>query len=352
MRVLTLNPGGTSTKIAAFEDDTVFFKKSIVHDPKETARYTTVFDQLPFRMKHIKDALEEAQVDLKSFDAVVGRGGLMKPIEGGTYHVSKEMIADMEKALYGEHASNLGAPLAYELASSINVPSFVVDPVSVDEFLDMIRITGLSDIVKHAWMHPLNHKAVCRLIAPKYDKTYEEGHFIVAHLGSGISIAAHEKGRMVDGSGGRCDGPFSPERCGGIISYPLVELCYSGKYTEAEMVDKISNAAGFYDYLGTKDMQEVEKMVIDGDEKATLVWNAFIYQCAKEITSYAAILKGKIDCIILTGGIAHSEKAMQEIAAYVDFLAPVEVVSGELEMEAMAQGAMRVLTNVEKAKTY
>lgn len=351
MNILVINPGGTSTKIAVFKDEELIFKKSIVHSQEEIGRFQKVFDQFEYRYRLITEALVESSIDT-SFDAVVGRGGLMKPIQGGVYEINDKMISDMQNEISGEHASNLGAPLAKKFGECYNIKSFVVDPVSVDEYLPVSRLTGLSEITKYSWLHPLNQKAVCRKIAEKMGGKYEDFNFIVAHLGSGISIGAHKRGLLIDGSGGRSDGPFSPERSGGILTYQLVELCYSGKYTRDEMIDKISNRGGFYDYLGTKDMQLVEKYIKEGNKKAELVMDAFILQVSKEICSYFATLEGEVDKIILTGGIAYSDFVVKRIIERIEKLASIEVVAGELEMEAMAAGAIRVLSGKEKTKIY
>lgn len=352
MNILVINSGGTSIKISVFEDKKEIFKENIGHTQEHLNDFKTVFDQYAYRKKLILDALKENNFSIRKFDCIVGRGGLMKPIEGGTYVVNDRMIEDLRNAINGEHASNLGAVLAKNIADEINVPSFVVDPVSVDEFQDISRITGISDIEKASWLHSLNHKAVCRKVAENLGGKYEDYNFIAAHLGSGISIVAHNKGKMIDGSGGRSDGPFSPERSGGLLAYPLIELCYSGKYTHEQMVNKVSNIGGMYDYLGTKDMIEIEERIKEGDSKAKLIMDAFIYQVAKEISMYGATLYGKVDRIILTGGIAHSELVTTEVNNRVSYLAPVEIVAGEMEMKALALGAIRVLSGEEKAKNY
>lgn len=352
MRILAINPGGTSTKISVFDDKREILKKSIVHTREDLKPYKKVFDEYEYRKSLILDALRKEKIELNSIDATVGRGGLMKPIEGGTYRVNYKMIDDLRNEVNGEHASNLGAVLAKNIGDEIRVPSFVVDPVSVDEFDEVSRITGISDIEKASWLHALNHKAVSRKIAEKLGGKYEDFNFIVAHLGSGISIVAHKNGKMIDGSGGRSDGPFSPERSGGLPAYPLVELCYSGKYTKEEMVTKVSSIGGMYDYLGTKDMIEIQERIEAGDEKAKLIMDAFIYQIAKEISMYGASLCGKIDRIILTGGISYSEFVTEEVIKRVPYLAPVEIVPGEMEMEALVLGALRILNGEEKEKIY
>lgn len=352
MRILAINPGGTSTKISVYDDKVEILKKSIVHTREDLKQYKKVFDEFGYRKSLILDILKEENIKLNSIDAAVGRGGLMKPIKGGTYRVNYKMIEDLRNEVNGEHASNLGSVLAKNIGDELGVPSFVVDPVSVDEFDDVSRITGISDIEKASWLHALNHKAVSRKIAEKLDGKYEDFNFIVAHLGSGISIVAHKKGKMVDGSGGRSDGPFSPERSGGLLAYPLVKLCYSGKYTREEMVTKISSAGGMYDYLGTKDMLEIQERIKDGDEKAKLIMDAFIYQISKEISMYGASLNGSVDRIILTGGISYSDLVTKEVTERVSYLAPVEIVPGEMEMEALVLGTLRVLNGEEEAKIY
>lgn len=352
MKILVINPGGTSTKISVFDDKKEIFKKNISHTQEDLNDYKTVFDQYEYRKKLIIDTLYENGFSLSGFNCVVGRGGLMKPIAGGTYLINERMIEDLRNAINGEHASNLGAVLAKNIGDEIGVPSYVVDPVSVDEFQDISRITGISDIEKASWLHALNQKAVCRKVAEEMGGKYEDYNFIVAHLGSGISIAPHYKGRMIDGSGGRSDGPFSPERSGGLLAYPLIKLCYSGKYTEEEMINKVSNIGGMYDYLGTKDIVEIEERIENGDSKAKLIMDAFIYQVAKEISMYGASLYGEVDRIILTGGIAHSKLVTSKVIERVSYLAPVEIIPGEMEMEALALGALRVLKGEEEAKIY
>ncbi|WP_053364964.1 butyrate kinase [Bacillus sp. FJAT-27245] len=352
MRILVINPGGTSTKISVFDNHTEVFKKNISHTQTDLQGYKTVFQQYGYRKDLIIRTLEDHLFSLASFDCAVGRGGLLKPISGGTYEINERMIEDLQNAINGEHASNLGAVLAKNIADEIGVPAFIVDPVSVDEFQEVSRITGLSDLEKASWLHSLNQKAVCRKAAEKMGGKYEDYNFIVAHLGSGISVAAHNRGEMIDGSGGRTDGPFSPERSGGLPAYQLIKLCYSGKYTEEELVNKVSTIGGMYDYLGTKDIIEIEDRIKNGDTKAALIMDAFIYQVAKEISMYGASLYGEIDKVILTGGIAHSDSVTSQVAKRVSYLADVEVMPGEMEMEALALGALRVLGGVEAAKIY
>lgn len=352
MYILVINPGGTSTKIAVFEDERPLFKTTVSHTAEDLQSFPHVFDQFAYRKELIVKAVAEAGYDLHRLSAVAGRGGLMNPIPGGTYSVNDRMVEDMKKAVHGEHPSNLGCVLAREIGDELGVPSFVVDPVSVDELMPIARVSGISDLERPSWFHALNHKAVARWAAERIGKRYEECNLIIAHLGSGNSIVAHRHGRMVDGSGGRTNGPFSAERSGGLPTYPLVELCYSGKYTHGEMVAKLSSAGGMYDYLGTKDAQEVERRMNSGDERARLVYEAYVYTVSKEICSYAATMEGKVDRIVLTGGIAHSGYVVGAVTRMTSFLAPVEVVAGEFEMEALALGALRVLRGEEPPLLY
>lgn len=352
MKILVINPGGTSTKIAVFEDEKELFKENITHTGEDLKGFPHVFDQFGYRKDIILETLKKAGFEIRTFAAVAGRGGLMNPIPGGTYTVNDRMVEDLRGAIHGEHPSNLGAVLAKEIGDEIGASSFVVDPVSVDELMPKARISGISDLERPSWFHALNHKAVARWAAERIGKKYEDCNLIIAHLGSGNSIVAHRKGQMVDGSGGRTNGPFSPERSGGLPTYPLVELCYSGKYTHEQMVAKLSSVGGMYDYLGTKDAQEVERRMEAGDAKARLVYEAFVYSVAKEICSYAAAFDGPVDRIVLTGGIAHSKYVVDEVSRMTAFLAPMEVVAGEFEMEALALGALRVLRGEEEPQIY
>jgi len=352
MKILVINPGGTSTKVSVFEDKEELFKLSLSHTAADLKEFDTVFDEFEFRKAIVMNAIEDNGVAVKDLSCVVGRGGLLKEIKGGTYPVNEIMIDDVKKAIRGEHASNLGCVLAKSIADEAGVPSFIVDPVSTDEFETISRYTGLSDLENPSWLHALNHKAVCRATAEELGGTYTDFNFIVAHLGSGISIVAHKNGRMIDGSGGRSNGPFSPERSGQLPTYPLINLCYSGKYTHKEMVAKVSSIGGMYDYLGTKDAQEIEQRAEAGDPKAKEVMDAFCYQVSREIASYSASLNGKVDRIILTGGIAYSKYVTKVVEERCGFIAPLVIKAGEAEMEAMALGAIRVLSGQEEPQDY
>ena len=343
MKILVINPGGTSTKIAVFEDEEELFKENITHTGEDLKGFPHVFDQFGYRKDIILETLKKAGFEIRTFAAVAGRGGLMNPIPGGTYTVNSRMVEDLRGAIHGEHPSNLGAVLAKEIGDEIGASSFVVDPVSVDELMPKARISGISDLERPSWFHALNHKAVARWAAERIGKKYEDCNLIIAHLGSGNSIVAHRKGRMVDGSGGRTNGPFSPERSGGLPTYPLVELCYSGKYDRGQMMKLVRGKSGLLAHLGTSDAMEVERRIAAGDEKARMVYDAMLYTAAKSIGALAAAADGRIDRIILTGGIAHSRYVTDYLTQKVGFIAPVEVMAGEFEMEALAAGASRVL---------
>ncbi|MBQ4481783.1 MAG: butyrate kinase [Lachnospiraceae bacterium] len=352
IRSLIINPGSTSTKIAVFEDETMLFDKTLRHSVEEISKYDTIFDQKQFRKDIIMECLKEQDFDIKTLDMVVGRGGLVKPIPGGTYKVSDALIEDLKVGPQGQHASNLGGVLAREIADEIGKPSFIVDPVAVDELQPVARVSGIPDIQRNSIFHPLNQKAMARRYAKENGKRYEDINVIVAHMGGGVSVGAHKKGRVIDVSNAlEGDGAFSPERAGGLPVGPLVRLCYSGKYTEKEMYKRLVGGGGFTAYLGSNDMVEITKKS-ETDEQARLILDAFIYQVAKDIGSRAAVLEGKVDAIILTGGIAYGKRVTDAIEKYVGWIAPVIVYPGEDELLALAQGGLRVLNGEEEAKDY
>jgi len=351
-KILVINPGSTSTKVAVFAGGRELFRKTVEHTSHDLEPFPRVFDQYQYRLDLILAALEEADVALSSVDAVVGRGGLLKPLPGGAYLVNEQMVADLKLAARGEHASNLGAVLAFNLASEFKVAAFIVDPVSVDELEPVARISGFAGIERISLSHALNMRAVAHQVAQQLGKGYQDVNLITAHLGSGISVVAHRRGRMVDVSNGKDEGAFSPDRSGGVPSTPLMKLCFSGEYTEAEMTARLMGSGGVYAYLGTKDIREIEKLAAGGHEQAELLLTAMSYQVAKEIGAMAAVLAGAVDRIILTGGIAYSTRIVEDISCRVRFIAPLVIAAGEQEMEALAQGALRVLSGEEQAKVY
>lgn len=353
LRVLAINPGSTSTKIAVFDNEEQIFEKTLRHSTDEICKYEKIADQFEFRKAVIEEALAEGGIEIKSLSAVVGRGGLLKPIAGGTYKVSPEMMEDLRVGVLGEHASNLGGLIANEIAVAAGVEAFIVDPVVVDEMNDVARISGMPEIDRKSIFHALNQKAVARRAAAEMGKRYDDVNVVVAHLGGGVSVGAHEKGRVIDVNNALDgEGPFSPERAGGLPVGDVVKLCFSGKVTLDEMKKKIKGNGGLVAYLGTNDARDVEKMIEEGNEKAKVIYEAMAYQTAKEIGACAAVLKGDVDAVVLTGGIAYSKFITSYISERVSFIAPVKVYPGEDEMIALAEGGLRVLRGEEAAKTY
>ncbi|GCD81940.1 butyrate kinase [Parageobacillus thermoglucosidasius] len=352
-RILTINPGSTSTKIGVFDNERPILEKTIRHDLETLQQYPSVTAQYAFRKQTILDALDEEGLDLSKLSAVCGRGGLLRPIEGGTYRVNKQMIEDLQKGYSGQHASNLGGILAYEIASALNIPAFIVDPVVVDELEPIARISGFALIERRSIFHALNQKAVARRVAKQLGRRYEEANLIVAHMGGGITVGAHKKGRVVDVNNGLDgEGPFGPERAGTVPAGDLVSLCFSGEYSRDEIMNMLVGKGGLVGYLGTNDAVKVEKMIEAGDEKAKLVYSAMAYQVAKEIGAASAVLAGNVDAIILTGGLAYGKQFVKEIIDRVDWIADVIVHPGENELQALAEGALRVLRGEEKEKVY
>ncbi len=353
IKSLIINPGSTSTKIGIFEDETLLFDETLRHSTEEIAQYGSIIEQKDFRRNIILDFLKSKDFDLKSLNVVVGRGGMLKPIPGGTYEVNDALIKDLEVGVSGQHASNLGGILAKEIADSIGVPSYIVDPVVVDELSDVARISGHPDLPRISIFHALNQKAVAKRYANEVGKKYEDLNLIVVHMGGGVSVGAHDHGQVVDVFNALDgDGAFSPERTGGVPSGPLIRLCFSGKYTEKEVYKMFVGNGGFNALLGTNDMRDVNSRVEAGDKKAELYRDAFIYQVAKDIGSMSCVLSGKVDQIILTGGIAYGKPITDGLKARCEFIAPVTVYPGEDELLALAQGAIRVMTGAEKAKIY
>lgn len=353
IRSLIINPGSTSTKIGVFDDEQLVFDKTLRHTTEEIAQFPTIFAQKDFRKKIILDALEENKIDIRSFQVIVGRGGMLKPIEGGTYAVTDALEKDLEVGVQGQHASNLGGILAREIGDSIGVPSYIVDPVVVDELVPVARLSGVPEITRVSIFHALNQKAVAKRFAREQGKKYEDLNLIVVHMGGGCSVGAHQNGRVVDVFNALDgDGAFSPERAGGVPSGALIRMCFESGKTEKEIYRRFVGDGGFNAYLGTNDARDVEKMMLDGDEKAKLVMNAFIFQVCKDIGAEAAVLRGKVDQIILTGGIAYGKYVTDSIKEYVSFIAPVTVYPGEDELLALAQGALRVMNGEEQVKVY
>jgi butyrate kinase len=351
-RILAINPGSTSTKIAVYVNNRAEWVQCLNHSEAEMEpfRGRPILDQLDFRRACIEAELRAAGYALDAFDAVAGRGGLMRPIASGTYRVNEAMLADLRAAAHGEHASNLGAFLAQKIAAHGGGQAFVVDPVSVDEFSDKARISGTALAERHSLSHALNTKAVAKRFAREQGRPYSDLRLVIAHLGSGISVSAHEGGRMVDVNLAGQEGPMSTERAGGMQWLSVVQLCFSGRYTQQSIYNALFREGGIYSYLGTKDLREVERRIADGDAQAALILEAMIYQVAKEIGAMAAALDGRVDAILLTGGLARSEKLIAQLQKAIGWIAPVVVYPGEDELQALVEGVLRVLRGEEEAR--
>ena len=352
IKSLIINPGSTSTKIGVFEDETLLFEETLRHSTEEIAQYASIVDQKDFRKEIITNLLASKDFDMKSLNVVVGRGGMLKPIPGGTYAVTDELLADLKVGVQGQHASNLGGILAKEIGDSIGVPSYIVDPVVVDELMPIARYSGVPEFPRVSIFHALNQKAVAKRYAKEQGVPYESLNLVVVHMGGGVSVGAHENGRVIDVFNALDgDGAFSPERAGGVPSGALIKMCFSGEYTEKEVYSKIVGKGGFNAYLGTNDMRNVTKMAAE-DPKAAEIKGAFLLQVAKDIGSMACVLKGKVDQIIVTGGIAYGADVVAALKESCEWIAPFTVYPGEDELLALAQGALRVMNGEEAAKEY
>ncbi|MEW6051091.1 MAG: butyrate kinase [Candidatus Zixiibacteriota bacterium] len=351
--LLIVNPGSTSTKVALFDGDRMVSEEVVRHDPKELASFDNVADQFDFRMRAIDAWITSLQLEAGQIKAVVGRGAPSKPLEGGSYAISGQMLSDLQSMRYSNHASNLGAIIAHHLATRYGVPSLIADPITTDNFTEIARVSGMPEIERKCRAHALNIKEVCRREAQKEGKRLEEVSYVCAHMGGGISVAALERGRIVDVNDGLLGmGPFSPDRAGALPIGALVKLCFSGTYTEKQLTDKLSKQSGLVAYVGQADLREVEKMIDRGDKRALLYFTAMAYQIAKEIGAAATVLKGSYESIILTGGMAHSVRLVTEIHKYCGFLGRIVVRPGEFEMEALAAAGVRFLTGQEQLKSY
>lgn len=352
-KILAINPGSTSTKLAVYEDTVEKLSRSLSHRADEIAGFTSIIDQLGYRLEKINDFLTSQGLPVGDFSAIVARGGLLKPMISGTYLINARMLDDLKQCRYGAHASNLGAILADMLAGKANCPGFIVDPVVVDELEPVARISGLPEIERISIFHALNQKAVARSYAKKVNRSYEDMNLIIAHLGGGVSVGCHKKGRVVEVNNAlHGEGPFSPERAGTVQAGRFAEMIHAGALTPAETARIIAGKGGLVAHLGTNDAREVEKRIAAGDRHAELVYQAMIYQVARYIAAAAVPVCGKVDNIILTGGMAYSEYLTAKIQEYISFIAPVVVMPGEDELKALAEGACRVLSGEEQGKQY
>ena len=354
MKILVVNPGSTSTKMAVFKDEKPVLVRNIAHSAEQLAPFGNIIEQQDFRRQLILDELKQAGIALQ-FDAVIGRGGLVKPIAGGVYEINSQMLNDtLHGCVMHSHACNLGCLIAHEIASSIpGCRSFIADPGVVDELSPLARISGSPLMPRIAIWHALNQRAIARRYARGIGKEYEDLNLIICHLGGGISVAAHEHGRAIDANNALDgEGPFSPERAGSLPAVDLIRLCFSGKYNEQQLLKRIAGKAGLNAHLGTNDMREILERIKNGDSHAKLIVEAMLYHIAKNIAAESAVLCGNIDAILLTGGLAHSEYVVNELRRRVGFLAPVYCFPGEDEMEALALNALAVLQGRREAKVY
>ena len=351
MKVLIINPGATSTKIAVFEEDRQLFKLGIDHSAEELDRFEKVIDQADYRKEAILTAVAEAGFQLTDFDAVCGRGGLYRPIPSGTYAVNDKVMADVEAAPYGEHPSNLGAYLAKKIGDMVGIPAFFVDPVCVDELTDVAHYTGFAEFRRLCQFHALNQKSIGRKAAKELGKKYEEANLIVCHLGGGVSVAAHDHGRVVDVFNVKDEGAMGMDRGGALPVNQLINYCYSGK-SKDEVKKILGRRSGMFSYLGTTDFRVICAKVVEGDPKYVEAYQALVYQLSKDIGAMAAVLKFQVDAIVYTGGMAYEQFFCDDITNYVGKLAPVIRLPGEEEMRSLAEGALRVLHGEQEAAVY
>jgi butyrate kinase len=354
--VLVINPGSTSTKLALFNDRELIREHTIRHQPEELAQFNTLYEQRLFRKRLIVEFLQSSGYPLDGIDMIVGRGGMLKPLQGGTYHVNDSMIEDLKTARYGEHASNLGAILARELLSESgrDIPIFIADPVVVDEMEPLAKYSGHPDFKRRSIFHALNQKAVARQVAARYGKRYEEMNLVVIHMGGGISIGAHRKGKVIDVNNALDgDGPFSPERSGTLPLTGLIKLCFSGTYTKDEMKKLIKGRGGLMAHTGTTDCQKVQTYIRQGDQNSKMAYRAMAYQIIKWTGKMAAVLRGEVDSIIITGGIAYDKNFMIPwLTEKLSFIAPIDIVPGGNEELALAMAGLRVIEGSEEAREY
>jgi butyrate kinase len=352
-RILVINPGSTSTKIGVFENLKELFTEGISHTSEELAAFPTIASQYDFRRAKIEEILRKRDFDLASLSAVVGRGGLLRPIPGGVYAVDENMKNDLLTAKYGEHASNLGALIASAIAGELGIPAFIADPVVVDELSDVARVSGHKLFERISIFHALNQKAVARRWCKEHGRSYEDANIIVAHMGGGVSVGLHQNGRVVDVNNAlNGEGPFSPERSGTLPTLQLAKLCFSGQYTLKDIGKMIAGQGGLVSFMGSNDMRVAENAFRAGEPEGSLYYRAFIYQVGKSIGALAAAAKGRVDAIILTGGIAYGKECVEGLREMCDFIAPVVAYPGEGELEALALAGQRALDGEAQVQAY
>lgn len=350
-RILAINPGSTSTKIAVYDDENLIMNESIAHSSEELSKYKFNMDQLEMRTNAIKELLSDKNIDLNSLSAVVGRGGALPPVKSGAYKVNEFMIETLKNNPVLDHASNLGAVIAKSIADSVGIESYIYDSISVDEMSDVARISGLKDFKRTSMGHALNTRAMALKYAKDKNLDYNSLNLIVAHVGGGATVYLHEHGKMTDMISDD-EGPFSPDRSGRVPCIALIEKCYSNEISLYDMKKKIRGKGGIYSYLNTNDLRKVEEMVKNGDKYASTIYDAMVYQMAKAIGEMATVVDGDVDAIIITGGIAYSKMFTDKLVKKIKFISKVEIMPGENEMESLAYGVLRVLRGEEKAKEF
>jgi butyrate kinase len=352
-KILIINPGSTSTKIALYETDQMVFNQSVGHSAEELKPFKTIWEQYDFRKNAILKVAEQHNLALEELDAIACRGGNCKAIPGGIYHISEAMLADQKSGVYGRHPANVVNLVAYDLGQELNVPVFTVDVPMTDEFSPLARYTGIPGISRRSSFHALNQKATAKKVAAKLGKTYDEANLIVVHLGGGISVGAHRRGKVVDVNNALDgDGPFSPERAGSVPTSDLVKLCFSGDYTLEQVLRMLTGGGGLIAHLGTTSGIEIEQRIAGGDQKCAEVYDAMAYQVAKEVGGCAAVLEGQVDAIALTGSLVYSKTLMANLLKRISFIAPIEMVPGENEMQALGEGVMRYFNGEEGLAVY
>ena len=350
-RILVINPGSTSTKVAVYQKKDAVFEKTVRHEAKDLDDCGTMMAQIPLRKACVMEAMREHGIAPETLDAIAARGGLLPPIPGGGHRVDERMVQLLMHGKLRQHASNLGALIAYEIAQPLGIQAYIYDAVSSDEMLDVARLTGYPGVERRSFCHTLNAKASARKVAADLGKRYEQMNFVVAHIGGGVSISAHCHGRILDVVGDD-EGPFTPQRAGNLPQQALVKLCYQSGLTEDAMEHRLKNDSGMRALLGTDDFREIEQRIMAGEKKTIKVCESYLYALTKKVGEMASVLGGRLDAVILTGGMACSSWIEQGFRQRCNYLAPVYVVPGEREMEALALGVLRVLNGEETAPPY
>ncbi len=351
-KILIINPGSTSTKVAIFENEQELYSYNINHSQEALSSYENIVDQKDYRLSMILNHFKEINFDLTQIQGIIAIGGLLKNVVSGVYEINEDMISDLTIAKYGEHAANLGAIIAMGISKSLSIPCYIADPITVDEMQDIARISGHPLLPRYGRTHTLNHKSVAMRFCDKLNKPYEDTNLIIAHLGGGVSIAAHKGGKIIDATSSRGEGAFSLDRSGGVNSWELAKLCFSQKYTKQEIFKMLNGNGGVVAYLNTRDFRDVVRMKQEGDQLASTIFYSLAYQVSKEIASMAAVLEGNVDAIILTGGMAHSQEFVECITKRISFIGKIELCPGEMEMESLAFYLNSVITGKITVKNY